>query len=95
MGDNCRKVENDRSELDELEKSGGYVIGAAARIREKLGLPGRGVRESIDTILGNRSDGGGAGQIELDAARDGRDVKKEKIERVRGFFNPQPKKGVK
>ena len=88
-------MENDRLELDELEKSGGYVIRAAARIREKLGLPERCVRESIDIIFGIRSDCGGVGQVELEAARDGRDVKKEKIERVRGFFNPQPKKGVK
>ena len=89
-------MENGISKLDELEKSGGYVIGAAARIREKLGLPERGVDESVRIILDSRESGCG-GQEQLDASRSGRDVKKEKIERVKssGFFNPQPKKGVK
>ena len=89
-------MENGISKLDELEKSGGYVIGAAARIREKLGLPERGVDESVRIILDARESGCG-GQEQLDASRRGRDVKKEKIERVKssGFFNPQPKRGVK
>jgi hypothetical protein len=47
-------MENATERLAELEKAGGYVIGAASRIRENLGFPERKVEDSISVILKNR-----------------------------------------
>jgi hypothetical protein len=90
MGDNGGIMENATERLAELEKAGGYVIGAASRIRENLGFPERKVEDSISVILKNREFEKG-GQVNLDSDRVGRDIKRDKIESLTGQSGPQPK----
>jgi len=55
------------------------------RIEEKL--DNLGLQPAEQGLLKTRA----KGQAELDKKRKGRDIKKEKIEKVKDFFNPQPK----